>query len=109
MQNTQLNKFQKQIGLYLSTSLIGPWKRRCLGLISLLIGYYLGSNLTAYFLEKSGQRAVVVLFMVLIIEIIIRLRNSIKSYPWPLLWLSIDNIRIGSVYAVVLEAFKLGS
>ena len=35
------------ISLYLSTSLIGPWKRRSLGLISLLLGYYIGSNITA--------------------------------------------------------------
>jgi hypothetical protein len=27
----------------------------------------------------------------------------------PLPWLVVDNVRMGAVYAVVLEAFKLGS
>ena len=109
MQNTKLNDFLNAISLYLSTSLIGPWKRRSLGLISLLLGYYIGSNITAYFLQKAGQRPLVVLGMVIIVEILIRSRTRVKGNPWPLLWLAIDNIRIGSVYAVVLEAFKLGS
>ncbi len=109
MQKTRLNYFQKQVEAYISTSLIGPWKRRSLGLISLLLGYYMGSNITVYFLQKVGQRPIVVLCMVLIIELFIRLRTFVRRNPWPLHWLVIDNIRIGSIYSVVLEAFKLGS
>jgi hypothetical protein len=33
----------------------------------------------------------------------------VRSDPWPLPWLALDNLRIGTIYAVVLEAFKLGS
>ena len=109
MQQTRLNNLQKEIGLYFSTIIIGPWRRRSIGILSLLIGYYLGSNVTVYFLQKIGQRPVVVFFMVIIIELLVRLRTNVKSVPWPIQWLAIDNIRIGSVYSVVLEAFKLGS
>ncbi len=109
MQDTKLYNFLKQISLYLSTSLIGPWRRRCIGLISLLIGFYLGSNLTVYFLQEVKQRPIVVLVMLIIIEVLIRLRSRVKNSEWPLYWLAIDNIRIGTVYSLVLEAFKLGS
>ena len=109
MQETNFLNYLRTLGEYLSTSLLGPWRRRCVGIISLLIGYYLGSNLTVYFLEKVGQRPVVVLIMVLLVELLIRLRTRVNRKPWPIYWLAIDNIRIGSVYSVVLDAFKLGS
>ena len=109
MQETNFQNYLRRLASYFSTSLTGPWKRRCLGIISLLVGYYLGSNLTAYFLEKVGQRPFVAFIMVVVIEIFIRLRSRVRRDPWPLYWLAIDNIRIGSVYAVVFEAFKLGS
>ena len=50
-----------------------------------------------------------VLVMVLVIEVAVRLRTRVESDPWPLKWLAIDNLRLGVVYAVVLEAYKLGS
>ena len=78
-------------------------------MISLLFGYFVGSNLTVYFLERTGQRPLVVFSMVLIVEILIRLRSRVKRFPWPLYMLALDNMRIGAVYSVVLEAFKLGS
>ena len=109
MQKTRFNNFQDLIGVYLSTSFIGPWKRRSIGLISLLIGYYLGSNLTVYFLQSIGQRAIVSFIMFLIIELLIRVRTNVNKFPLPIYWLAIDNIRIGSIFSVVLEAFKLGS
>ena len=109
MHQTRFNNFQKSIGTNLSSSILGPWNRSSIGIITLLIGYYLGSNLTVYFLQKVGQRPLVVISMVLFIEILIRLRSTVKSSIWPIYWLAIDNMRIGSVYAVVLEAFKLGS
>ena len=109
MQNTNFQNYLSRLGSYLSTSLVGPWRRRCIGIISLLTGYYLGSNLTVYFLQEVGQRPIVVFIMVLLVELLIRIRTRINRNPWPLHWLAIDNIRIGSVYSVVLEAFKLGS
>ena len=109
MHQTRFNNFQKSFGTSLSSSFLGPWNRRSIGIISLLIGYYLGSNLTVYFLEKVGQRPFVVIFMVFIIELLVRLRSTVKTDRRPIYWLAIDNVRIGSVYAVVLESFKLGS
>ena len=109
IQNTRLARLQKYLFNSILFYLTGPWKRRSFSLISLLIGFYLGSNLTVYFLERTGQRPMVVLIMVLIIEALIRLRSRFKANPIPIIVLGIDNTRIGAVYAVVLEAFKLGS
>ena len=47
--------------------------------------------------------------MVIVIELIVRMRSRVRSGAWPLPWLALDNLRIGTVYAVVLEAYKLGS
>ena len=109
MQNTKLNQRQKEFGDFFSTARGGPWSRRSLGLISLLLGFYLGSNLTVYYLQKTGQRSLVAIVMVIAIELLVRLRSEVKSKLWPLHWVALDNLRVGAVYAVVLEAFKLGS
>jgi hypothetical protein len=46
--------------------------------------------------------------IIVFIEIIIRIKppSSSKIYY---LWTIIDKLRIGAIYAVILEAFKLGS
>ena len=80
------------------------------GVLSLLIGFIIGSNVTMYWFQRSGQnRPAAVLAMVVILEVMVRLRSNVRREPWPLSWLALDNLRIGTVYAVVLEAFKLGS
>ena len=112
MKKLQATKFQKFQSLLLSNILdilVGPWKRRSFGLISLLIGFYFGSNLTVYFLEEFGQRPIIVLIMMIFIESLVRLRTRVRNLPFPLHWIFLDNFRIGIIYAVVLEAFKLGS
>ena len=109
LQNTRFTKLIDQLVIYFSTFLSGPWNRRSISLISILLGFYLGSNITVYFLQRVGQRPIVVLAMVIIIEILVRMRSYVSSKPWPLYWLIIDNLRIGSIYSVCLEAFKLGS
>ncbi len=108
-QNTKFNKVQKKLFGVVSSNVIGPWKRRSLGLISILIGYYIGSNSILYYLEKAGQRPIIVMVLVVFLEFIVRLRTRINKDPWPIHWVMIDNVRIGTIYAFVLEAFKLGS
>ena len=55
------------------------------------------------------MRPVVVLLMVLGLELLVRLRTRFVGERPALAWLIADNLRLGVVYAVVLEAFKLGS
>jgi hypothetical protein len=51
----------------------------------------------------------VVLVMVLLVELLVRLRSRFVRGRPPLGWMLIDNMRLGAVYSVVLEAFKLGT
>jgi hypothetical protein len=39
----------------------------------------------------------------------VRLRTRLVKGEPPLGWVMLDNLRIGVVYALMLEAFKLGS
>ena len=106
---TRYEQFQRRIGVQLTRALTGSWRRRSLGVLSLLLGFLLGSNFTMYWFQRVGQRPFVVLSMVIIIEMLVRARTYVKSEPWPIGWLAIDNIRIGAVFSVVFEAYKLGS
>ena len=106
---TRYEQFQRRIAVQLTRLLAGSWRRRSLGVLSLLLGFMLGSNFTMYWFEEIGQRPVVVFLMVVVIELLIRARTYTKREPWPLGWLALDNIRIGAVFSVVFEAFKLGS
>ena len=109
LQRTRYERLQRQLGDQVQPVVDGPWKRRSLGMLALLLGFFLGSNLTTYYLEKIGQRPLVVLLLVLLIEVTVRFRSRVQTNPWPLTWVLLDNLRIGVVYAVVLEAYKLGS
>ena len=106
---TRYERFQRRICVQLTRALTGSWRRRSLGVLSLLLGFLLGSNFTMYWFQKIGQRPVVVFLMVVVIELLIRARTYVKQEPWPIGWLALDNIRIGCVFSVVFEAFKLGS
>ncbi len=108
-QNTKLSLIQQKLASLLSDFIYGPWKLRSISLISLLLGYFIGNQVTVLFAEKAGQRTIVVLSMVLIVELMVRLRTASKTNRLPTYILAIDNLRIGAVYALVLEAFKLGS
>ena len=109
LQLTRYERLQRQLGHQIRPAFVGAWRRRSIGALALLIGFFIGSNFTTYYLEKIGQRPLVVLAMVLVIELAVRLRTRVEADPWPLKWLAIDNLRLGIVYAVVLEAYKLGS
>jgi len=107
---TRYEQFQRRIGVQLARALTGSWRRRSLGFLSLILGFLLGSNFTMYWFQKVyQQRPFVVFYMVIVIELLIRGRSYVKQEPWPLSWLALDNIRIGAVFSVVFEAFKLGS
>ena len=106
---TNYDSFINSLFKGLTQSFLGPWRSRSLGLISVLIGYYLASTISSYYLQEFRHRALVVGLLCLLLEIAIRYRkNLIRISQFPLL-LVVDNFRIGITYAIVLEAFKLGS
>ena len=109
LQATRFNRLQSRVATGLVGGFRGSWRRRSLGLLALLLGLYAGNNLTAYWLQKLGQRPLVVLITVLLVELLVRLRTHLVKGQPALAWVMLDNLRIGVVYALMLEAFKLGS
>ena len=63
----------------------------------------------AAFTECKYQKGVHHHPELLIIELLVRIRSNQRLFNSSIQWFAIDNIRIGSTYAIVLEAFKLGS
>ncbi len=109
IQRTNYNSFIKRIFSSFTQSFIGSWRSRSIGILSLLIGYYLSSTISAYFLVEMEQRVYVVLILFLLLEIAVRSRKFFYSNAKFYALIIIDNLRIGTFYAIVLEAFKLGS
>ncbi|MEY2748459.1 MAG: hypothetical protein RLZZ168_475 [Cyanobacteriota bacterium] len=109
LQATRFERLLRQLLDGLFGGLRGSWRRRSLAVLALLVGFYLGQNVTSLWLTQIGKRPVAVLGIVLLIELVVRLRSRWVARSVPLPWLMADNLRIGVVYAVVLEGFKLGS
>jgi hypothetical protein len=109
-QKTRLELAQRRVGGVLLTQVRRNWRGGSLALLGLLVGYFLSQNLMAVLvLRVPGGRPVVVLALVLIVEVIVRLRSQMVRREPSLAWVIADNLRLGALYAVVLEAFKLGT
>lgn len=114
-QPTRFERAARAVSTGLLAPLRGSWRRRSGLLLALLLGFYAGGNLTSYLLPLfPGGRPALVLALVLLVELLVRLRTRLlppapAGQPGPWGWQLLDNGRIGFVYAVVLEAFKLGT
>ena len=108
MQKTKFSRINDQLNNLLLGFLSSSWKSKSINIISVLTGYFLFANFITKFISEGKNELVMVPIIILIIELIIRIRPSSKSRIFNL-WSIIDKVRIGATYAVVLEAFKLGS
>tara|TARA_Y100001968_G_scaffold309644_1_gene329671 strand:+ start:54 stop:392 length:339 start_codon:yes stop_codon:yes gene_type:complete len=110
IQKTKTQILNKNLIDNLSVSFTGPWKVNVLRLLSLLLGFYLSTNLISNLINTQNNRLLVLLVLLLSIELIVRIRGWFFSKKeLPIYWVFIENIRIGTTYAIVLEAYKLGS
>jgi len=108
MQRTKFSRITTQLNYLLFGFLSSSWKSKSLNIISVLTGYFLFANFVTKFISEGRNELIMVPIIILLIEIIIRIRPSNKSNLYNL-WSIIDKVRIGATYAVILEAFKLGS
>ena len=108
MQKTNFSRITNQLNNLLFGFLSDTWKGKSIGLISILTGYFLFANFITKFISEGKNELVMVPIIILIIEIIIRIKPSTSSKFYDL-WSVVDKIRIGAIYAIILEAFKLGS
>ena len=109
LQRTRLSKVQKGLGRSVAETVVGPWWLISLRVIALLLGFFSASTLTDYLANVVQSRTTTALIALAVCELLVFLRQSLCKNFVPLHWRLLDNLRIGFVYAVVLEAFKVGS
>ena len=108
MQKTNFLRISSQLNNLLFGFLSDSWRSKSIGLISVLTGYFLFANFLTKFISEGKNELIMVPIIIVFIEIIIRIKPPSSSRFYDL-WLVIDKLRIGAIYAVILEAFKLGS
>ena len=109
MQKTRFREFLKSTLLIINPLLSDSWSKRSILLLSLLSGFYLTNSLISFLLDKSINTIYLAIVILLIMEISTRFLLFSRFSKLSLLILAINNLRIGSTYAIILEAFKLGS
>ena len=108
MQKTKFSKINDQFNDLIFGFLSSSWKSKSINIISVLTGYFLFANFITKFISEGKNELIMVPIIIVFIEVIIRIKPSSKSKFYDL-WTVFDNLRIGAIYAVILEAFKLGS
>ena len=108
MQKTNLSRITNQVNKLFFGFLSDTWRSKSISLISVLTGYFLFANFLTKFISEGKNELIMVPIIIVFIEIIIRIKpnSSSKFYD---LWSVVDKLRIGAIYAIILEAFKLGS
>ena len=109
MQKTEFRKFLHKLNQILNSIITDSWRKRSVLLISLLLGFYFTNSLLSYLLDKSINTILIAIVILIIMEFSIRLRLISEFFKSSLIMISINNFRIGSTYALILEAYKLGS
>jgi len=114
MQNTRLNSLTSQLLGRFFGFLRNPWRR-----LSLLIIGFLGGNFLATIIATvAGQRStldveislVLMLLVELISWLVYRTDRRLEASPErPLLLEILNNAKLGLLYGLFVEAFKLGS
>ncbi len=106
MQKTKFREFIDSLIFIINPIISDSWSKRSLLLLSLLFGFYFTNSFLSFLLDKSVNTIFLAIIILLVMELVIR------SYLIPKLTIPvmiINNIRIGSTYALILEAYKLGS
>jgi Protein of unknown function (DUF565) len=117
MQNTRLSTIISVSLVRISQWSRNPWRRTSFILISLLLGFFLASVVSTASGAKSEQDIVTAAVVVLIVELTNRYVYRTKRVtsvddslaPRLLTTEILNSIKLGLVYGLFLEAFKLGS
>ncbi|MFM2313126.1 MAG: hypothetical protein RLZZ04_2402 [Cyanobacteriota bacterium] len=119
MQRTRLNSLVTVTGDRLELLFSNPWRRISLNLISILLGFFMGSAIATTAGQNAVWDIVAAAFLFIFTELVSmavyrRSSDSRSDKRTPLvrrsLYLEMLNLfKIGLIYNLFLEAFKLGS
>ena len=109
MQNTKFKQFFDSFLLFINPIISDSWAKRSVLILSLLSGFYFTNSFISFLLDKSVNTIFLAIVILLLMEFSIRSLLFSKFSKLSTSILAINNLRIGSTYALILEAFKLGS
>ena len=110
MQNTRLNRLVDVLSTQLWGWLRNPWRRISLLIISLLFGIFLGSSIPAIAGQAAEWDIVVAGLLAALTEFVNWIVYQVSRRVERSLWVDILNyLKIGLIYSLFVEAFKLGS
>lgn len=123
MQNTRLNTLVDSIFLQLSRWLRNPWRRISVIVISLLLGNFFATIFSTVAGQRANLDVGVAMLLLLFTEVIswlvyrgdaVRERRRIQenvpvAEARPLLMEMLNGLKLGLIYGLFVEAFKLGS
>ncbi|KAB8332438.1 DUF565 domain-containing protein [Brasilonema bromeliae] len=110
MQNTRLNNLFNAIALRLRLWFFNPWRRFSVLIISFLFGFFLGSAVATTAGQSAEWDVVVAGMLMVLTEIGSRIYYGRSIRERQALWVeSLNILKIGLMYSLFLEAFKLGS
>lgn len=121
MQNTRLNTLIDRVGNQFNRWSENPWRRLSLIIISLLFGNFLASAISTTTGQRTDLDAFISILLLAVVESISWLTYGTRFGQRQLVennliigqrpfWIAILNsLKLGLVYGLFIEAFKLGS
>ena len=109
MQKTKFRNLLDSLLLVIKPIYSDTWSKRSILLLSLLSGFYLTNSFISFLLDNSFNSIFLVIIILFVMELSIRSLLFSRFSKLSLIIQAINNFRIGSTYALILEAFKLGS
>jgi Protein of unknown function (DUF565) len=116
MQNTRLNLLLEGTVGQFSRWLQNPWRRLSLLIISILFGNFLSSAIATLAGQHADPDVLAAALMVAIAEAISwltyrfnRRRSRPADAPSPMIFELLNGMKLGLMYGLFVEAFKLGS
>ena len=109
MQNTRFKKLLDSLWIIIQPFINDSWSRRSIFFLALLSGFYFTNSLISFLLDRSVNTIFLSITILIIMELTIQSLTLSKLSRFSLIIYAVNNFRIGSTYALILEAFKLGS
>lgn len=110
MQRTRLSTIVEQAGRRFSQWVFNPWRRISLAVISLLFGNFFATAISATAGQAAEVDIIVAAILVAVVELISwvhhRSRTNDQRTVLPEM---LNSFKLGMVYGLFVEAFKLGS
>ncbi|MER3433711.1 MAG: hypothetical protein C4288_09810 [Leptolyngbya sp. ERB_1_1] len=110
MQNTRLSTIVNTTTAQLTQVFRNPWRRTSLLIIALLLGFFLGSAISTSAGQKAELDIVEAFLLLLVTEAVSRITYGGNDRLRRSLLVEVLNaLKLGLIYSLFLEAFKLGS